>query len=784
MGSAPGTDASCPGTSRRLAAAGHRKRQRLRLQNHRRFLLRGVHDGHRCRRCRSYGPTCPCRGALARADERACENGPAHRGSPHPEQVFQLLHPDLPSDFRALNSPDALPNNLPLQITSFIGREKEMEQIKAMLSKTRLLTLTGTGGCGKTRLSVQVAADLLEQFLDGVWLVELAPIADSSLVPQTVASVLGLKEQVGKPYTLTLTEHLKSKTVLLLLDNCEHLLADCAQLSDGLLRACPHVTILASSREGLGMAGEQTYRLPSLSLPPLPSSPSSRKARGDRGVTAQSVSEYEAVRLFADRALLSQPAFAVRDQNAFAVTSVCNRLDGVPLAIELAAARVRSLSVEEIDTRLDQRFRLLTGGSKTALPRQQTLRALIDWSYDMLNAREKSLLCRLSVFAGGWTLKAVAQVYIDKSLAEVSTEDWEVLDLLTSLVDKSLVIAETQADMTRYRLLETVRQYGRDRLAESEESMVVRARHRDYFLTLAEEIKPKLSGPEQAHWLSVLEVEHDNVRSALKFCLEEPEGGEAGLQLGTSLQRFWEIRGHLSEGRERLMALLARPVAQERTRAYADARSGVGRLARMQGDYATARAMFEESLEICRESGNRQGHAGAVNGLGLVAIDQGDYASARTLFEECLEIQRELGDRASIAISLNNQGILAQMQSDYPAAHALFEESLAIHRELGNRTAEASNLAGLGNVAYLQGDYASARSLYAESLTIRREIGDRWGIAECFESFASLALEEETAPVRPDCGARRLHCARPPAPPCRLANVRNRSVRWLRRGRR
>ena len=312
-----------------------------------------------------------------------------------PEEVFQLCHPGLPSDFpplRSLDNPE-LKHNLPQQVTSFIGREKELAEVKALLEKSRLVTLTGCGGCGKTRLALQAAADMLDGSGDGVWLVELAPLGDPELVPQTVAGVLGMKEEPGRPLTQTLTDHLKSKLLLIMLDNCEHLLGACARLADAILRQCPRVLILATSREGLGIAGELTYRVPSLTLPDP-----------KRDSTPESLSHYEAVRLFIERAQFQQPQFTMTDENAPALASVCYRLDGIPLAIELAAGRVRSLSVEEVNRKLDQRFRLLTGGSRTALPRQQTLRSLIDWSYDLLNEAEKSLLCRLSVFVGGWTL--------------------------------------------------------------------------------------------------------------------------------------------------------------------------------------------------------------------------------------------------------------------------------------------------------------------------------------------------------------------------------------------
>jgi predicted ATPase/class 3 adenylate cyclase len=651
-----------------------------------------------------------------------------------PETVFQLLHPALAAEFpplRSLSDP-ALPNNLPLQLTSFIGREKAMEEVKRLLKQTRLLTLTGSGGCGKTRLSLQVAADILEDYPEGVWQVELAPLADPALVPQTVAKTLGIQEQAGQTFLQTLTESLQSRRLLILLDNCEHLIATCAQLTADLLRSCPQIAVLATSREPLGIGGEQTYGVPSLSQPDP-----------KQALSSEMLSQYESVCLFLERARLVRPDFAVTDSNAAALAQVCYHLDGIPLAIELAAARVRALPVEDINTRLDNRFRLLTGGSRAALPRQQTLRALIDWSYDLLGEQERLLLSRLSVFAGGWTLAAAEQVCAGESAAAESIEEWEVLDLLTGLVDKSLVVVETQSDASRYRFLETVRQYARDRLTESGESAAVRARHRDSFLTLVVELKAKLQGAEQGHWLAVLEEEHDNLRQALTFCLEEPAGGEAGLLLGAGLQKFWWTHGHLSEGSERLRAALAHPAAQKRTRTRADALHGASILAWMQGDYLLARSLEEESLTIRREQGDRRGVAIALGTLGIVASEQGDNVSARSLEEESLAIYRELGDRHGIATSLNNLGNRAGEQGDYLLARSLYEESLAIRREVGDRYGIASSLNNLGNIAMKQGEDATARSLTEESLAIRREVGDRRGIAGSLETIASLVVRAQ-----------------------------------------
>ena len=435
------------------------------------------------------------------------------------EPIYQLLHPDLPSQFpalRSLSSPD-LPNNLPQQVTSFIGREKEMAEVKALLRQTPLLTLTGSGGAGKTRLSLQVAADLLEEYPDGVWLVELAPLTDLALVPRAVVTVLGIAEQAGETFTRTLVEHLKAKKLLLLFDNCEHLLAACAHLADTLLRACPEVKILASSREALGIAGETVYRIPSLSFPDL-----------TQPVTETNLAGFEAIRLFADRALAVLPDFAVTPQNAPSLVSVCRRLDGIPLAIELAAARVRSLSVKEIDSRLDNRFRLLTGGSRTALPRQQTLRALIDWSYDLLTETERLLLARLAVFAGGWTPRSGGSDGgrgDDRSVGDSGSADESGGQVAGAGRDgrgaNPLSAPGDHAAVCAGAAWTEQKRGGRYMPAIGTTSFSGR-----------EEVRPKLSGPEQGHWLEALEAEHDNLRQALRFCREEPGEAQAGLRLG------------------------------------------------------------------------------------------------------------------------------------------------------------------------------------------------------------------------------------------------------------
>jgi predicted ATPase/class 3 adenylate cyclase len=653
----------------------------------------------------------------------------------HPEQVFQLSHPDLPTDFPPLKSLNTLPHNLPIQLTSFIGRESEMEEVQRLLGATRLLTLTGAGGTGKTRLALQVAAELLSEYPEGAWFVDLSPLTEGALVPQAVAAVLSVREEPGRPAVQTLVEALQARKLLLLLDNCEHLLPACGELVTALLRRCPGVRVLATSREGLGITGEQLYRAPSLALP--------EHRPGAVRPAPDALLQYEAVRLFGERARASLPSFTVTNANAAAVAEVCHRLDGIPLALELAAARVRVLSVEQIRVRLDDCFRLLTGGSRAALPRQQTLRAAIDWSYELLTEAERALLRRLSVFAGGFTLEAAEAVWGDAE---------EILDLLSQLVDKSLVLLEETPE-PRYRLLETIRQYGQEHLRAASEETLCRRRHRDWFQELVGRAEPELRGARQGEWLERLERDHDNLRAALAWSMEagappagtEPSDAnrrevEAGLRLGASLGYFWHVRGYLTEGRERVAALLALSEAPTPLRAQALSIAGV--LAFRQGEYETARSLHQESLEIKRGLGDRRGMAQSLNNLAIVAMDQGKYDVVRSLLEECIAIDREFGEERNLALSLNNLGNLAYEQGERGEARALYEESLAIKRRMGDRQGIANSLVNLGNLALQQGERGVARSLYQESLEIQRELGDKRGIATALYQLGTIAQDQ------------------------------------------
>ena len=641
-----------------------------------------------------------------------------------PERVYQMVAAELPAEFPPLKTLDARAHNLPIQSTSFVGRDREMQEVKTLLRSSRLVTLTGSGGAGKTRLALQVGADRIDDFADSVWLVELAPLTDERLIAQTVLTVLGIKEQPAVTIADTLIKELKNKELLLLLDNCEHLVEASARICQTLLTACPRVRILATSREALRIAGEATYRVPSLATPD-PTVPSS----------VASLTQFDAVRLFIDRALAVQPAFRVNNANAPALASICHHLDGIPLAIELAAARVRSMSVEEVNARLDQRFRLLTGGSRSALPRQQTLRSTIDWSYDLLSPGEQALFCRLAVFVGGWTFVAADHVCSGRGLDEAS-----VLDLLTSLADKSLVLAEERSGATRYRMLETVRQYARGRLRERDEETHWQDRHLAYFVAWAEEAAANNDAAEQRLLLEQLEAEHDNVRSALAWSAEPGGDGASGLRLAHVFDWLWKVRGHFQEGRGWLSKLLAATPGGP-TAARAAAFRDAGHMALLLGEHAAARTLLEEALALWRELGDQRGIAATLSRLGEVARRQGDFVTARAQLDAALAIQRELGDRPTASYALAALGALAADHGDYAAARTLLEEALAAWREVGAQKGIAMRLHDLGLVATEQGDYAAARAMFDECLPIFRELGDRTGIAATLAGMGIGALK-------------------------------------------
>ncbi len=642
------------------------------------------------------------------------------------------LSPSLTPDVSPLHPPGSLPNNLPIQLTSFIGREREMTEIKRLLTGTRALTLMGPGGCGKTRLALEVAADLLlrREFADGVWWVELATLADPALVAQTVASALGVQEQPGKLLRETLSDYLRPKNLLLALDNCEHLVGACAQLVEGLLRTCPKLKVLTTSREPLSIAGETTWLTPSLSIP----DPHHLPPVGEEAVSG--LSQYEAVRLFIERAASNLPTFILTPHNAALIVQVCQRLDGMPLAIELAAARVKLLSVAQISERLDDCFKLLAAGSRTIVSRHQTLRAAIDWSYNLLSEPERVLFQRLAVFEGGFTLEATEEVCAGRGIAPD-----EILELLSHLVDKSLVVVGTQQGReARYRLLETIRQYGRDRLLESGEAEIIRQQHAAYYLTLAEQAELKLQGLEQLAWLDRLEVEHDNLRAALRWSQAEAQAGETGLRLAGTLGLFWYLHGHWSEGRGWLEGMLTQTEGLGRTPARAKALLNAGTLAHYQGDYGQAVLLLGESLTLHRKLGDKVGSAWSLYRLGHTADRQGHYERAAALLGESVMLFRQAADKWGAALSLCILGWATWHLGDYEVAAMFCQESLALSRELGQPRGVAWALYCLGGVTMSQGDYGQAIALSEESLALFRHLGTKDGIALSLHTLGYMAL--------------------------------------------
>jgi non-specific serine/threonine protein kinase len=623
-------------------------------------------------------------------------------------------------------------------LTSFVGREREIAEVLRLLSTTRLLTLTGAGGCGKTRLALQVAARARGGFPDGVWLAELAALANPVLVPRAVASAAGVREipeTAGRAPMDGLADHLRDKTLLLVLDNCEHVVAAAAELVDALLRNCPALRVLTTSREPLGIAGETTWRVPSLSLPP----PSAAGEEASDHLVEDLV-RYEAVRLFVDRAHAARPDLALSEHNAPALAELCRRLDGIPLALELAAARVRVFSVEQLAARLDDRFRLLTAGPRTAMPRHQTLRATVDWSYALLSEPERALLRRLAVFAGGWTLEAAEAVAVGDGL-----QAYAVLDLLAQLVDKSLVLAEEQHGAVRYRLLETIRQYAADRLLEAGEVERTRDRHLAHFLELAEEAEPKLRGRASAVALDRLEREHDNLRVALEWSMAtDPTRGDAALRLSGALAWFWWVRSYHDEGCRWLARALDAHVdgaggTPRHRAARMKALHGAGWLAHHRRDSALARTLLGESLAIARELDDRWTVALALHHLGRVAYFDGDPDAARSLGEESLAIAETVGDTWLVAWALHLLGLAAHIAADYPTARSYYARSLAMRRELGFEEGIGVLLVLLGIVALREGDLDQAHALYREGLPIVQAAHGPWGLSTVLAVFSGIA---------------------------------------------
>lgn len=624
----------------------------------------------------------------------------------------------------------SLPGNLPTPLSSFIGRKEALAAVKRLLVDHRLLTLTGSGGAGKTRLSIQAARDLGAQFPDGAWFVDLAALSDPDLVVHVTAAALNVREQSGTPILASLISYLQPRTMLLVLDNCEHLLEACACLTQALLEACPDARMLVTSREPLGVPGEITWIVPPLTLPdPRPwLSPSSMQ---------ESIAAYqqsEAIQLFMARASAASPDFSLTSQNAPWVANICRRLDGIPLAIELAAARLRAFSPRQIAEHLDDRFQLLTGGLRTAPARQQTLLAALDWSFALLSPEEQRLFRQLTVFSGGWTLAAAEGV--------CSGPAQDLMRVLASLVEKSLVVVDRYLDETRYHYLETIRQYGAQLMAEAAETGPIRSRHLDYFTRWAEQADSFLSGPEQSAWLERFNREHDNLRSALDWSLTDESRAEQGLRLAAACGIFWKIRGYLSEGRTRLLAALDHGADCEPSLSRARALHRAANIAYLQSDYPLTRTLLTEALSLNRSLGlpAKSELAETLDMLGELATEVGEYDRAPAFFEEALTIFRELQDPQGIPSMLMQLGWAAMRSGDYPLASARLEECLPLLRKSGSARLQAQALASLGELAVRQGAFDRAHTLLEQSLALLQELGDRWGIAAALGSLGWLAL--------------------------------------------
>ncbi|PWT70948.1 MAG: adenylate/guanylate cyclase domain-containing protein [Proteobacteria bacterium] len=638
-----------------------------------------------------------------------------------PERIYQVAHPSLRREFPALRSLEATPNNLPLQLTSFIGREREVTEVKALLAKTRLLTLVGVGGIGKSRLSLQVAADAIDDFPDGVWLVELAPLSDGERVAQAVASVLGVKEESGRPVMEPLLKYLKDRRLLIVLDNCEHLIEPCADLARQLLQTAPKIKVLASSREHLRTSGEHVYTVPALSLP-----------EAQRAVTSDALGQFEATRLFVERAVAAQPAFQATDATAASITGICRQLDGIPLAIELAAARVRALSVDAIAARLNDRFRLLAGGDRAALPRQQTLRALIDWSYDLLSEQERIVLRRLAVFVGGWTLEAAEAVVADENMAKGN-----VLDILMQLVEKSLVVLEPAS--RRYSLLDTVRQYAQERLEEVQETAKTRDRHLAFCLAIAKEAGAGLMGPDHPRWLTTLDADLENLLLAHTHCLRDSNAVESDYGLVQSIKLYWFARGLLNLGYRITAEAVSTPAREQYSLGRGKALWVAGQISSHMGNYNDARRFLDEALEIAQHHNDKRLIAAVHSYLAFATLGQGDRSKARVHCSEALALAREAGDKREIAGASNALAQVSRLDGNLDEAESLYGQAVAITRQLGDRELEAVGILGLSMVAIGRNLASQASSLLRDVVSIAKETGSKAAGQSALEVAAGLA---------------------------------------------
>jgi len=663
----------------------------------------------------------------------------------HPEQVYQVLAPDLPADFPPLRSLEALPNNLPLQVTLFLGREKDIADIQRRLAKTRLLTLVGTGGVGKTRLSLQVGADLLDQYEDGVWFVELAPMQDPDLIPGVMATIFGVGTTAGRSPLESLVHVLRPKRMLVILDNCEHLVAGAARVADALLRGCPRVQIIATSRQGLGIDGESVLRVSSLPVP-----------EQIEGIKAADAIGYGAIALFVERASNAVESFRLTDENATTVAQICRRLDGIALAIELAASRIKMLTPTQLLAMLSERFRVLTGGKRTALPRQQTMRAAIDWSYDLLDENEKLMFRRLAVFAGGCTLEAAREICGDEAIGQ-----WEVFELLSSLVDRSLVVSEASGAEQRYRLLESTRQYALEKLEQSGELDRMQRRHAAYYAAMAEKAYATWDATPTFAWLEPLEADYDNFRAVVDWALTEKHDVELGARLTGALWRFWREGPYKAEGRILVLAAckLAEGTISPATSvrvwlAAASSAAGVGLWSSMLDGASKA-------LQLSAGLGDRAGEAWARLGMGEALLRLSRFEESLAQLDIAIALFKELGERRGAVAAKTSLARNHDFQKHTARARPLYEEALASARSIGDERSAASILNNLAeNVFEFDGDARRALELAQEVVAHYTRVKDKTAMALNNNNMAAYLIALGRVDEAHQCGVDAVRNAR------------------------
>lgn len=636
-----------------------------------------------------------------------------------PEHVYQILSDDLPSEFAPLKSQDARQNNLPSSVSEFIGRKKEIEEIKELFTNTRLITLTGAGGTGKTRISIQIALEMIDEFENGVWLIELSPVTDPELIVKEISNILNLKEDPGIDNLVALKEFLKEKSILLIIDNCEHLLLGCAQIAETLLSYCPKLKILSTSREPFNINGENIYRIPPLSMP-----------ENIQNESFETLAEYESVKLFLDRAASIKPDFILTGDNIYTVAELCKKLDGIPLAIELASKRVNVLKVEDILKRLDDRFKLLSSGNSTALPRQKTLKALIDWSYDLLNPNEQLLLQRLAVFTGGWTLEASEEICSDENI-----DQYEILDLMDSLYNKSLIYYKESNDKGRYGILESIRFYALEKLSDNSDYF---QKHLNYFLNLSSFSKHKGKGMKQLEWLNIMCSEQDNIRGNIQWAIKN--NPEDAVRIVINAYDFWNYKGYLKEGFDTSVKVLNSVEISDK-KLKADLLLKIAIFCYEQGKFPELEKFSDEALNLYREIDDKLGIVETLNELGQKSFIEMESVKAVKLYEEALELSKEINAKEGLATTLYNLSFPVNNLGDKQRSISLKEEALNIARELKNEHLTAQILLSL-SVALTRnsGDIKKAALYSEESLINSRKIDDKYLISVNLVHLADLKL--------------------------------------------